>query len=187
MIRGRSPSRSGRAERYERFLEIVQAMKALDAYYPELPTHIARRFEGGQGIPEVQVEALFTKLLTSPAFAKTAKLIEKRLEERSNPSISGTTGSRASSCLKSFWTRWWRRSSQHRSLSEPHRRFFLPSASPRSRPLLSPEDRSRPGPWIRTCLGSRHAFRKSHLRTRVPAGGMNYKGFNIAMHELGQR
>ena len=26
---------------------------------------------------------------------------------------------------------------------------------------------------------------KAHLRTRVPAGGMNYKGFNIAMHELG--
>jgi hypothetical protein len=26
---------------------------------------------------------------------------------------------------------------------------------------------------------------KSRLRTRVPAGGMNYKGFNIALHEFG--
>ncbi|RME21742.1 MAG: hypothetical protein D6806_14145 [Deltaproteobacteria bacterium] len=26
---------------------------------------------------------------------------------------------------------------------------------------------------------------KAHLRTRVPKGGMDYKGFNIAMHELG--
>jgi len=26
---------------------------------------------------------------------------------------------------------------------------------------------------------------KAHLRTRVPKTGMNYKGFNIAMHELG--
>ena len=25
----------------------------------------------------------------------------------------------------------------------------------------------------------------SHLRTRVDAGGMNYQGFNVAMHELG--
>jgi hypothetical protein len=26
---------------------------------------------------------------------------------------------------------------------------------------------------------------KAHLRTRVPKGGMNYQGFNVAMHELG--
>jgi hypothetical protein len=26
---------------------------------------------------------------------------------------------------------------------------------------------------------------KAHLRTRVPKGGIDYKGFNIAMHELG--
>ena len=26
---------------------------------------------------------------------------------------------------------------------------------------------------------------KAHLRTRVPEHGMNYKGFNVAMHELG--
>jgi hypothetical protein len=26
---------------------------------------------------------------------------------------------------------------------------------------------------------------KAHLRTRIPAGGMNYKGYNIAIHEMG--
>ena len=26
---------------------------------------------------------------------------------------------------------------------------------------------------------------KAHLRTRILAGGMNYKGYNIAIHELG--
>ena len=26
---------------------------------------------------------------------------------------------------------------------------------------------------------------KTHLRTRVEKGGMNYKGFNIAVHEMG--
>ena len=26
---------------------------------------------------------------------------------------------------------------------------------------------------------------KAHLRTRVEKGGMNYKGFNIAVHEMG--
>ncbi len=33
------------------------------------------------------------------------------------------------------------------------------------------------GPFMRT--------EKAHLRTRVPEHGMNYKGFNVAMHELG--
>jgi hypothetical protein len=39
--------------------------------------------------------------------------------------------------------------------------------------------------------GAGHAWgpgmrgQKAHLRTRVPAAGMNYQGFNIAMHELG--
>lgn len=26
---------------------------------------------------------------------------------------------------------------------------------------------------------------QSHLRTRIPAEGMNYKGYNIAVHEFG--
>ena len=26
---------------------------------------------------------------------------------------------------------------------------------------------------------------RAHLRTRVPQGGMDYKGYNVAMHELG--
>jgi oligoendopeptidase F len=34
-------------------------------------------------------------------------------------------------------------------------------------------------------MGAGMRGEKAHLRTRVPAGGMNYKGFNIAIHEMG--
>jgi len=34
-------------------------------------------------------------------------------------------------------------------------------------------------------MGAGRRSDKAHLRTRVPEGGMNYKGFNIAIHELG--
>ena len=35
-------------------------------------------------------------------------------------------------------------------------------------------------PWARKCAGE-----KAHLRTRVEKGGMNYKSFNVAAHEMG--
>jgi len=34
-------------------------------------------------------------------------------------------------------------------------------------------------------MGAGRLTDNSHLRTRIPAGGMNYKGYNIAVHELG--
>jgi len=34
--------------------------------------------------------------------------------------------------------------------------------------------------WARKC-----ALKKAHLRTRIEKSGMNYKGFNIAIHEMG--
>src|SRR6185295_10158752 len=34
-------------------------------------------------------------------------------------------------------------------------------------------------------LGAQRRADKSHLRTRVEKEGMNYKGFNIAIHEMG--
>ena len=43
--------------------------------------------------------------------------------------------------------------------------------------------------WLFVFVG--HAFGaarrgdKAYLRTRVEKGGMNYKGFNIAVHEMG--
>jgi hypothetical protein len=33
--------------------------------------------------------------------------------------------------------------------------------------------------------GAQRREDKAHLRTRVPAGGMNFQGYNVAMHELG--
>jgi len=34
-------------------------------------------------------------------------------------------------------------------------------------------------------MGAERRSDKAHLRTRVPEGGMDYKGYNIAIHELG--
>jgi oligoendopeptidase F len=34
-------------------------------------------------------------------------------------------------------------------------------------------------------MGAQMRSEKAHLRTRIESGGMNYKGFNIAVHEMG--
>ena len=34
-------------------------------------------------------------------------------------------------------------------------------------------------------MGAQMRTEKTHLRTRIETSGMNYKGFNIAIHEMG--
>lgn len=176
------------AERYARFLEIVQAMKALDAYYPELPTHIARRFEADREIPEVQVEALFTKLLTSPAFAKTAKLIEKRLGRKVEPFDIWYDGFKSRSSLsEELLDKMVAEKFPNTTAFQNHIEKILLTLgfTPEQAAFIAPKIEVDPARGSGHAWGAGMRSEKAHLRTRVPAGGMNYKGFNIAMHELG--
>jgi len=173
--------------RYEHLRSVFQALRSCDPYAPSAPTFIRRRFELDRQIPEDQVEALLVSVLESPEVAALAKRIASRLGRPLEPFDIWYPG---------FLSR---ESRPEEELDEIVRsRYPSVAAFQESLPELlaalgfAPE-RAR---WLADRIvvdaarGAGHAMGavrredKAHLRTHLD-GGMSYKSFNIAMHELG--
>ncbi|MCX6557901.1 MAG: hypothetical protein NTW95_10800, partial [Candidatus Aminicenantes bacterium] len=175
-------------ERYKTFLDTFQAMRLMDAYSPLYPDHISRSFDVGREIPEKDIESMFRELLASPQVKKVAALIRKRLGRKLLPFDIWYPELRSDSNVP------------EEELDKIVREKY-PDAAAFEKDLpnilvklgFSPEKAAYIAPKIQVdpARGSGHNAQtqsrkfKSRLRTRVPAGGMNYKGFNIAIHELG--
>jgi len=173
--------------RYEHLRSVFRALRSCDPYAPSAPTFIRRRFELDRQIPEDQVEALLVSVLESPEVAALAERIESRLGRPLEPFDIWYPG---------FLSR---ESRPEEELDEIVRdRYPTVAAFQESLPELlvglgfAPE-RAR---WLADRIvvdparGAGHAMGavrredKAHLRTHLD-GGMSYKSFNIAMHELG--
>ncbi|MFB3825736.1 MAG: hypothetical protein ACE15B_03170 [Bryobacteraceae bacterium] len=174
--------------RYATLLGNFQANRRMDAYSPTAPTLIARAFDEGRELPETRVRQMFERVLTSPLVAKVARLIEQRLGRKLEPFDIWYNGFRP------------RGKYTEAQLDEITRRKYpTPEAYHRDMPRMfqalgfSPE-RARylaNNIVVDPARGSGHAWgaqlrsAPAHLRTRVGAGGMDYKGYNIAVHEMG--
>ncbi|MBN2345767.1 MAG: hypothetical protein JXO51_05195 [Candidatus Aminicenantes bacterium] len=174
--------------RYRTFLETFQAMRRIDPYSPLYPSHIRRSFDVGREIPEKEVEAMFRELLASPQVRKVAALIRRRLGRKLQPFDIWYPGLRRDAAVA------------EEELDKIVRRKY-PDAAAFEKDLpailvklgFSPERAAFVAARVQVdpARGSGHNAQaqgkkfKSRLRTRVPQGGMNYKGFNIAMHEFG--
>ena len=174
--------------RYKTFLETFQAMRLYDAYSPLYPDHIRRSFDVNREIPEKEVEAMFRELLASPQVRKVAALVRRRLGRPLQPFDIWYPGLRSGSALA------------EEELDKIVRAKY-PDAAAFEKDLpnilvqlgFSPERAAYLAPKVQVdpARGSGHNAQtqsrrfKSRLRTRVAAGGMNYKGFNIALHEFG--
>ncbi len=175
-------------ERYRMWLDIFRAERLSDPYYPDNPTHIARRFNMNREIPEDQVKALFESVLASPLGERVGRLIEKRLGRPLEPFDIWYAG---------FKPRGRYQESELDALTK--KRYPTPEAYAADMPRLLmglgfAEEKARflaGHIVVDPARGSGHAFGaarrddQAHLRTRVGAGGMDYKGYNIAVHEMG--
>jgi len=174
--------------RYERLLGVFRAHQMENPYYPDAPTHVDRRFQLNREIPEKDVQALFEAVLRAPVGKEVAALIEKRLGRTLEPFDIWYDGFKARASFDE-------RELDRRVAAEyPDAAAFERAIPAILRKLgFDPVVADFLGTRIRVdpARGSGHAWGPgmrgddAHLRTRVPAGGMNYKGFNIAMHELG--
>jgi len=175
-------------ERYRRFLAIYEAERAADAHSPDNPSLMDRRFNVNREIPEPQVRALFEAVLASPIAPRVAALIEKRLGRKLEPFDVWYAG---------FKPRG--RYTEAELDAATRKRYPTPDAYAADIPRLlqglgfSPE-RARflaDHIVVDPSRGAGHAFGparrddKAHLRTRVGREGMDYKGYNIAVHEMG--
>jgi hypothetical protein len=174
--------------RYATLLGIFHAMRTIDPYSPSEPTFLARRFERERQIPEREVEDLLVSILTSPAVAELGKLIERRLGRPLEPFDIWYSGFKSRG---EFPEEELDRAARERYPDLGAFAAALPDLLER---LGFTAEKAR---WLAERIaidparGAGHATQalrrgdKTHLRTRVPKGGMDYKGYNVAMHELG--
>src|SRR5213082_59236 len=174
--------------RYATLQKDFLASKKADPYSPTAPTLIARRFDEDREIPEARVKAMLEQVLTSPLVPQIAKLIESRLGRPLEPFDIWYNGFRPDS-----------RYSESELDAIVAKKYPTAEAYQRDIPNLllklgfSPERAQYVAQDIVVdpARGSGHAMgaemrsEKAHLRTRVEKTGMNYKGFNIAVHEMG--
>ncbi len=174
--------------RYRHLLEVYRAAKLMDPYSPTAPSLIARRFNEDRQLPEERVQKMFEQVLSSPQLARVGALIQKKLGRPLEP-----------------FDIWYDGFKPRPKYSEAEldavvsRKYPTAEAYQKDIPALLGKLGFAPDKAkfladnivVDPARGSGHAMgaamrgAKAHLRTRIEKTGMNYKGFNIAVHEMG--
>ena len=175
-------------KRYEMLLNNFKAMKAADPYYPAYPSYSQRAFELYMEIPQEDVEKLFISLITSPEVKQVGDLVSKRLGRKLEPFDIWYDGFKARSSINqdelTLKTTAMYPNAMAFEKDMPNMLRKLGWSAERADYLSSKIQ-------VDAARGSGHAAGaamkgdKARLRTRLTPQGMNYKGYNIAIHELG--
>jgi len=174
--------------RYAMLSLTYKAEKKVDPYSPTAPTLLARRFDEDREIPEQRVRAMLEQVVTSPLVPQVAKLIQARLGRPLEPFDIWYDGFRARGAyteaqLDAIVAKKYPTAEAYRK-DIPNileKLGFTPEKAQYLADHIA----------VDAARGSGHAMgaamrgEKAHLRTRVEPTGMNYKGFNIAVHEMG--
>ncbi len=185
----RSPSNAPEPDtRYATLLKDFNASRKADPYSPTAPTLIDRRFQEDREIPEAWVKAMLEQVLSSPLAAQTAKLIQARLGRPLEPFDVWYNGFRPGSTyteaqLDEMVAKRYPTAEAYQK-DIPNLLMKLGFASDRARHVAD-NIIVDPARGSGHAMGSSMRAEKAHLRTRVENTGMNYKGFNIAVHEMG--
>ncbi|HPJ62638.1 hypothetical protein [Lentimicrobium sp.] len=175
-------------KRYEVLLGNFHAMKAIDAYNPNFPTYISRAFEEYMEIPQEDVERLFTEFVSSPQVKEVAAFISQRLGRPLEPFDIWYNGFKSRGGLP-----------EEQLTAITSKKYPDPKAFQADLPNILvklgwPQDKARQITSLISVDPSRgagHAWGAemrndiARLRTRIGADGMDYKGYNIAVHEFG--
>lgn len=174
--------------RYEVLLGTYHAVRQVDPYSPTAPTHIDRSFNENREIPEERVVAMFEAVLSSDLLERTGQLIEARLGRPLEPFDIWYNGFRSRGAyseadLDAMTKKRYPTAAAY-AADIPNLLVGLGFGKDRAQALAA-------NIVVDPARGSGHAWgagmrgAKAHLRTRVGADGMDYKGFNIAVHEMG--
>lgn len=176
------------ARRYEHLLTLFNALRQIDGYYPDMEDFIQRRFDAQMEIPQKEVEELFREFVGSPQVKKVAALIEERLGRELQPfdiwydGFKARTGISEAELDQITMNRYPTAMDLERDIPMFLRKLGF---SPDTARFIADQIQ------VDAARGSGHAWgssmrgKPSHLRTRIGEDGMDYKGYNIAIHELG--
>ena len=174
--------------RYQKILDVAHAYFASDAYCPSVPTGIQRNFEEGVEIPAAELDSLFRALVGSEQVKQVASIIRERLGRDLRPYDIWYDGFKARAALNedelSKRTRQLYPDANAFAADMPRllqqMGFYSEDARRIAHHIVVEPARGSGHAW--PCLGRKEEAR---LRTRIPANGMDYKGYNIAVHEFG--
>lgn len=174
--------------RYAKILAVAHAYFAEDKYCPTAPTGIIRNFEEGVEIPAAELDSLFRALVGSPQVREVASIIRERLGRELRPYDIWYDGFKARAALDedalSAQTRALYPNADAFRKDMPRLLEQMGFSSAEAQEIAShiAVEPARGSGHAWPCLGRKEDAR---LRTRVPATGMDYKGYNIAVHEFG--
>jgi hypothetical protein len=174
--------------RYACLLGVFHAVRKVDPFSPGEPTFVDRRFNLERQIPEAEAEALLISVLESREVRGLARAIEERLGRPLEPFDIWYSG---------FKSRGLQREEELDRVvrskyptvqafgSELPRILERLGFTPERSSWLAGRIAVDPARGAGHAMGAVRREDKAHLRTRVPRGGMDYKGYNVALHELG--
>ncbi len=174
--------------RYQRLLDVYLAYRQADRYFPTMPTHIDRSFSRKREIPEPRLRKLLQEVLTSPTAKQVGQLIEKRLGRKLEPFDLWYAGFKAADSADEATldalTR--KRYPTAKSFDDDLPRILKQLGFSReTATFLADHIVVDPSRGAGHAAGAKRRADQAHLRTRVGPKGMDFKGYNIAVHELG--
>ena len=174
--------------RYETFLGNFHAMRQLDSYSLQKETQLDRAFNGIMEIPQKDVEKLFTDLLSSSQVKEVASFIKSRLGRDLEPFDIWYNGFKSRGAIPEHEldaiTRKKYPNTDALKKDLPNILIKLGWETDRAEEIASliVVDASR---GAGHAMGSAMRGDVARLRSRMGKDGMDYKGYNIGVHELG--
>lgn len=175
-------------KRYEVLLDNFKAMQDVDKYSPNFPTYIDRAFEEDMEVPQADVEKLFTAFVSSPQVKEVAAYISKQLGRKLEPFDIWYNGFKSRGGIPE------EKLTSMTSAKYPNTSMFkanLPNIlvslgwDPRKANDICSLVKVDPSRGAGHAWGAEMRDDYAHLRTRIGPNGMDYKGYNIAIHEFG--
>ena len=174
--------------RYQQIINIFHALQAIDKHRPDAPSHVLRTFNEDLQIPFEEIEALFTQLIQSDEVKQVATIIRERLGRDLRPYDIWYDGFKSRSTISEahLTTQTQQRYPDAKAFEKDILRMLmdLGFAKNKAKAIASHivVEAARGSGHARPCVGREQPAR---LRTRVSEKGMDYKGYNIAVHEFG--
>ena len=174
--------------RYQQIINIFRAGQRIDAYRADAPTHVLRTFNEDLEIPMEEIEALFTQLIMSDEVKQVAALIRERLGRELRPYDIWYDGFKSRSSISEdvLTAETQKRYPNAKAFEKdmPRMLMDLGFSSDKANAIASHivVEAARGSGHARPCVGREQPAR---LRTRISEKGMDYKGYNIAVHEFG--
>ena len=175
-------------ERYRHWIGLFQALRGADPYYPDDPTFIDRRFNRSRQIPEAEVRELLETILGSALGRRTGEIVRRRL-------------GRDLEAFDIWYVGFKPRGGYTEEDLDARTRARFPTTevfaaelpriledlgfTPERARFVAERTVIEPSRGAGHALGASRRDDKAHLRTRVGSKGLDFQGYNVAMHELG--